>query len=251
MSLAWTVLGSGAPYPRPDRACSGYLLSGAGRRIWVDAGPGSLANLQRHARLQDLDAVWISHLHADHTADLVSAYYALAFGGLRPAGPIPVFAPAGLGPRLAGFFGRDTTNFLDDVFDLQPIHNGHQATVGEVTLTARGVRHDVESYALGVTFGDTSLVYSGDSGPTPALDELAAGCDLLVCEADTDSWPANEPQWHHTPEDAGALARRSDVGRLLVTHVGAGLTVAAATARAAATFGGETVAAHDNDTHEI
>ncbi|KAA2261597.1 MBL fold metallo-hydrolase [Solihabitans fulvus] len=251
MSLTITILGTASPYPRPDRPCSGYLLRAGDTTVWLDAGPGSLANLLRHTRLERLSAIWLSHLHADHTADLISAYYALAFADLTVPAPIPVFAPPGLGERLAGFFGRQDPSFLAGVFDIRDLHDGHRVEFDGLALTSRAVRHDVEAYGLHARHRDATLVYSGDSGPCAELDELADGADVLLCEADYPSPPAGEPQVHHTPEDAGALARRAGVGRLIVTHLGPALEPEDAATRAGAVFGGPTCAAREGDTHAV
>lgn len=92
--LRITVLGSATPFARPGNACSGYLVEGGGARVWVDAGSGTLAELQRYVALGDVDAVWISHLHADHSADLLTTHYALLYAGLDLPLPVPLFGPA-------------------------------------------------------------------------------------------------------------------------------------------------------------
>jgi ribonuclease BN (tRNA processing enzyme) len=252
MAFTVTVLGTATPHPQPDRACSGYLLAAGDARVWVDAGPGSLANLQRHTPLPTLDAIWISHLHADHSADLLAAFYALAYGGLQAPGPIPVHAPAGLGQRLAGFFGRpDMAERLAPHLTLHELHDGHSVTVNGLQLRAAAVQHDVEAYGLRAEHDGSVLAFSGDTGPCPALDQLAAGADLLLCEAESDRWDAGTPQGHHTPEDTGALAVRAGVGQLVVTHVGPTLTPEGATARAAAVFGGRTDCAREGQTYVV
>ena len=250
--LRLTVLGTATPAPLPDRACSGYLLSTDDTRVWVDAGPGSLANLRRHAALEELDAIWISHLHADHCADLLGAFYALAFGGLQVAAPVPVYAPTGLVRRLGGFFDRpDMAERLAPVLDVRELHDGHRVTVAGLELRAAAVQHDVEAYGLRAEHAGAVLAFSGDTGPCPALDALADGADLLLCESESDRWDPGLPQGHHTPEDTGALAARAGVGRLLVTHVGPTLTPEAATARASALFAGPTDQARDNEVHLV
>lgn len=252
MPFALTVLGTATPHPQPGRACSGYLLEAENTRVWVDAGPGSLANLQRHTGLHELDAIWISHLHADHCADLLGAFYGLAFGGLPVTAPIPLFAPGGLLRRLAGFFDRsDMADRLAPYLAVHELHDGHRITVGTLDLRAAAVQHDVEAYGLRAEHAGRVLTFSGDSGPCEALDTLADGADLLLCEAESDRWDSGLPQGHHTPEDTGALAARAGVGRLLVTHVGPTLTPEAATVRAAAVFGGRTECARENETHQI
>ncbi|MEV7430613.1 MBL fold metallo-hydrolase [Nocardioides sp. NPDC092400] len=246
------VLGTATPHPLPDRACSGYLVTAGDTRVWVDAGPGSLANLQRHTALTDVDAIWISHLHADHSADLLGAFYALAYGGPRVEAPIPVHAPSGLLRRLSGFLDRpDLGGALAPHLALHDLHDGHEVRIGDLALRAAAVQHDVEAYGLRATYEGKVLAFSGDTGPCTSLDALAERADLLLCEAESDRWTSDAPQGHHTPEDAGALARRAGAGRLLVTHVGPTLTPEAATARAAHVFGGPTACARENEVHAI
>ncbi|MDQ0747582.1 ribonuclease BN (tRNA processing enzyme) [Streptomyces africanus] len=250
MTLTLTVLGTASPHPRPDRPCSGYLLRGGGAEVWVDAGPGTFAELQRHTDPARLTAVWISHLHADHCADLLSAVYGLAYGGLTPPEPVPVYAPVGCAQRLAGFFGRPDAGFLKGILDFRTLHDGHRAQHGDLVLGARAVDHDVEAYGLRAEAGGRVLAYSGDSGPCPALTELAGEADLFLCEADIDEHREGE-QVHLTPEDAGTTARRAGVRELLVTHVGPTLTPEEATARAASAFGGPTATAHPGLTRSV
>ena len=108
-SLRLTVLGSATPYPSADNPCSGYLVSSGDSRIWVDAGNGTLGPLQQHVRLDELDAIWISHLHADHSADLLTAYYGALYADIRLTAPIPLYGPPGIADRLAGFLTNTST----------------------------------------------------------------------------------------------------------------------------------------------
>ncbi|MCZ9340227.1 MBL fold metallo-hydrolase, partial [Streptomyces sp. TRM76130] len=109
MTFTLTVLGTASPHPAPGRPCSGHLVRGGGAEVWVDAGPGTFAELQRHTDPARLSAIWVSHLHADHSADLLAAVYALAYGGMTPEAPVPVYAPADCARRLAGYLGRTDT----------------------------------------------------------------------------------------------------------------------------------------------
>ncbi|MEU4267070.1 MBL fold metallo-hydrolase [Streptomyces sp. NPDC026092] len=237
--LRLTVLGSATPYPRVDNPCSGYLVSSGGTRIWMDAGSGTLGPLQQHVRLDDLDAVWISHLHADHSADLLTAYYGLLYADIRLAAPIPLYGPPGIADRLAGFLtntaGRSP---VESAFAVTELYDGHRADVGSLRLTSRAVAHGIPAFAVRVEGAGGSLVYSGDTAPCPSLTELAEGCDALLCEAESPEPPAEGEQVHHTPEDAGDTARAAGAGRLLVTHVGRFLTPEEAVTRASARFDG-------------
>ncbi|GAA2192383.1 MBL fold metallo-hydrolase [Streptomyces bangladeshensis] len=253
MPLTLTVLGTASPHPGPDRPCSGYLLSGGGAEVWVDAGPGTFAVLQRHTDPARLTGIWISHLHADHSADLLSAAYAFAFGGMTPPAPVPVYAPEGCARRLAGFLGRPDVDFLKSVFDFRDLYDGHDVRHWNLRLTARAVAHDIEGYGLRAACQGSVFAYSGDSGPCAALTELAARADLFLCEADIDAHPGSEHsrQVHLTPEDAGRIARDARVRELLVTHVGPTLTRESATARAAAVSGRPTSAAVEGRVHSV
>ncbi|MFE1439721.1 MBL fold metallo-hydrolase [Streptomyces sp. NPDC058739] len=246
MPLSLTVLGTSSPHPAPDRPCSGYLLRGGGAEVWVDAGFGTFAELRRHTDPARLTAIWISHLHADHTADLLAAAYAYAFGGMTPAGPVPVYAPEGCDRRIAAFLGRTDATFLNEVLDFRPLHDGHFARHWNLTLRARAVEHDGEAYGLRAECQGSVLAYSGDSGPCAALRELARGADLFLCEADIDKAHAGERQVHLTPEDAGACAKGAR--ELLITHVGPTLSREEAVERAAVVFGGPTGAAREGET---
>ncbi|MFJ8659169.1 MBL fold metallo-hydrolase [Streptomyces sp. NPDC093795] len=246
-SLRLTVLGSATPFARPGNACSGLLVEGGGVRVWVDAGSGTLAELQRYVALGDVDAVWISHLHADHSADLLTAFYALLYADLEVSLPVPLFGPAGIADRLAGFLtnGPDRSP-VERAFAVEELHDGHVVRIGGLTLRSRSVTHGPPSFALRVEDGaGRSLAYSGDCEPCPSLVELARDCDLFVCEAD------GEGPGHHSAEQAGRSAALAGARGLVVTHVGSGLRPEGAVARAASEFPGEVAHADPGRRFEV
>jgi len=230
-SLVLTVLGCATPYPAVGNPCSGYLVTAGRTRIWMDAGTGTLGHLQRHARLDELDAIWISHLHADHSADLLTAYYGALYADITLRAPIPLYGPPGIADRLAGFLTNGPTRSpIESAFAITELYDGLEATAGSVHLTSRAVEHGMPAFAVRMESAGRSLVYSGDSAPCTALSELADGCDVLLCEAD------GTEDGHHTPEQAGETA--AGAGRLIVTHVGRSIAPAEAAARAATRFEG-------------
>ncbi|NGY66088.1 MBL fold metallo-hydrolase [Lentzea sp. NEAU-D13] len=236
MGLSLTVLGCATPYPSTDNPCSGYLVSHNDTRVWMDAGTGTLGPLQRHTRLEDLDAIWISHLHADHSADLLTAYYALLYADIE-RDPVPLYGPPGIADRLAGFLTNGPQRSpVESAFAITELHDGHEAEVGSLRLTTRAVEHGIPAFAVRVDAG-TSLTYSGDTTPCRSLTELASGTDVLLCEAE--SAVKTPDMAHHTPEDAGDTATSAGAGRLIITHVGRFLTPQEAVTRASARYGGE------------
>ncbi|MFC5666525.1 MBL fold metallo-hydrolase [Kitasatospora misakiensis] len=250
--LRLRVLGSATPYPSVDNPCSGYLVSAGGTHVWMDAGSGTLGPLQRHVRLDELAAIWISHLHADHCADLLTAYYGALYADVRLAAPIPLYGPPGIGDRLAGFLTNTAVRSpIESAFAVTELYDGHQVEVGPLRLTSRAVAHGMPAFALRVEASGGSLVYSGDSAPCAALTQLADGCDVLLCEADGAQPPAEGEPLHHTAEDAGRTAEAARAGRLIVTHVGRLLTPEQAVAGAAAHFDGPVDHAAPGSTFEI
>jgi ribonuclease BN (tRNA processing enzyme) len=251
MTFSITVLGAATPYPAPDAACSGYLLRAGSAKVWVDAGFGTFQNLQRHLPPAELDAIWISHLHLDHSHDLQTAFYGLAYGDMGLAAPIPVYGPPGW---VAKYFGEHAGLFSDvtEVYEMHEIGEDWTGRVGDLNLSVCRVDHSQPAYALRAEYEGRVLVYSGDTAPTENLVELAAGADLFVCEADFDS-PEQRTEYirHSTPEEAAQMATAAGVKKLMVTHVAYSLGIETATARAAAAFGGPTIAARDHETHVI
>jgi ribonuclease BN (tRNA processing enzyme) len=221
-----TILGTSAPYPRPDNPCSGYLVQHGKTSIWVDAGTGTLAELQRHVALDGLDAIWISHAHADHCADLLTAYYALRFGGFARESPIPLIGPPGLVDRMVGFLGHRSAAIIPEVFDIIEMRGWEEAVIGELALGWGPVDHGVPAFGLrfevaGSVLAHPVLAYSGDSAYCEGLVELAAGADLFLCEAGSSASVPGEAAAHCTPEDAARIAREAGSLRLVLTHVAA------------------------------
>ena len=232
MAFTVTVLGSATPYPRPDAPCSGYLLRSGSTAIWADAGPGTLAALQEHVSLAELDGIWISHLHADHVADLLPTVYALLFADLPPRRPIPLYGPPGTAERVSAFLSNVGRAPVEEAFAVHELHDGHSARVGELTLTSLAVAHGFPAFGVRITDGARTFAYSGDTGPCPALAALADGANLFLCEADS-----IEPSAEHlTPAEAGLAAAGAE--RLVVTHVGHTVSVRDAVRLASEHFSG-------------
>ncbi|WP_374947048.1 MBL fold metallo-hydrolase [Agreia sp.] len=237
--LTVTVLGSSTPYPSVDNPCSGYLVRSASSTIWMDAGTGTLAPLQRHTTLEALDAIWISHLHADHSADLLTAFYALVWADVHRNKPVPLYGPPGIAQRLEDYLTNGATRApISAAFEVHELYDGHEALVGDVTLSTRAVSHGIPAFGVRISSPTTSLAFSGDTAPCDSLIDLAQNCDALLCESESTAAPEHEPQVHHTPEDTGATARHARAKRLIVTHVGRFLTPHEATTRAAENYPG-------------
>jgi ribonuclease BN (tRNA processing enzyme) len=225
-----TVLGCSGSGPGPGSPASGYLVEAGGTHLVLDLGNGAFGALQRHLDPWRLDALALTHLHADHCADVTNLVVHRRYHPEPPpgVGRLPVFAPAGAGRRLAAAYAASPEELastdLSDTLDLRAHVDGGAADVAGVTLRAAAVDHPCPAFALRLEHDGASLVYSGDTGPCRALVKLARGADVLLCEA---SWPHVVPgRWTEPPpgvhlsgRQAGEHAAAAGVGRLLLTHV--------------------------------
>jgi len=218
-----TVIGCSGSFPGPDSPASCYLVEapfdGRTYRLLIDLGSGALGDLQRFCDLRDIDAVALSHLHADHCFDLSGLYVVSKYHPDGQLDRIPVFGPAGTGDFLATAYGIHEPVGMTEQFDFRDWQDSGTVQLGPFAVTSVLVDHPVPAYALRVATADHSLAYSGDTGPTDQLIELATGADLFLCEASFVESVDNPPNLHLTGAEAGTCAARAGVRRLLVTHI--------------------------------
>ena len=216
-----TVIGCSGSYPGPDSAASCYLLEaeheGRTWRVLMDLGNGALGVLQRYVDPLAIDAVLLSHLHADHCLDLCGYYVLRKYHPDGPKPRLPVFGPSDTAGRMARAYDLPEDPGMSEEFDFRTYD--HMVEIGPFAVAAVPVLHPVEAYGLRVTVGDASIAYTGDTAPCAALDELATGVDLLLAEASFRQGDDNPPEIHLTGTDGGELAARARVGRLVITHI--------------------------------
>jgi ribonuclease BN (tRNA processing enzyme) len=225
VGLSVTILGCAGSYPGPGGACSSYLVRSSTTTLWLDAGSGSLANLQRHVGILDVDAVVLSHEHPDHTGDLAGFYVACKYYLHRER--VPVYAPASV---------ADTLYYSGPPIDWRKVADGSEAEVGDLRLTFSRTDHGPETLAVRVDGDGRSLGYSADSGPAWSLAKLGPGLDLALCEATYLSDSEGRAQ-HMSARQDGQSAREAGVGRLVLTHQQPGVDPEAVRAEGAAAFG--------------
>ncbi|MBD0292916.1 MAG: MBL fold metallo-hydrolase [Jiangellaceae bacterium] len=213
-----TVIGCSGSVPGPDSPASSYLVEADGFRVLLDLGNGALGVLQRHADLTSIDGVMLSHLHADHCLDLCPMFVALRYGpGNRRDQRIPVWGPLGTEERMALAYGAPEEPGMSQQFDYRKLADTVEA--GPFQVRAVTVDHPVPAYAIRLEHAGRVLAYSGDTGPTPALVDVASGADVFICEAALSDDEEHPPGLHLTGREAGETARAAGVGRLVITHV--------------------------------
>ncbi|HET7489728.1 MAG TPA: MBL fold metallo-hydrolase [Acidimicrobiales bacterium] len=235
-----TILGCSGSYPGPGAACSGYLVRAGGTTLWLDAGSGTMANLQRHAGLDDVDAVVLTHEHPDHWNDVEGFRVACAYGLGRQG--VPVYAPAGLDAKLS--------TEPAPTFDWRVVGDGAEITVGALTLRFSRTVHPPETLAVRIEGAGRSLAYSADTGPGWSFSALGGSVDLALCEA---SYPERIPRApiHLSAAEAGAMARDAGARRLVVTHLWPTVDPAEVVAEAAGAYGAPVDLARENETYPV
>jgi ribonuclease BN (tRNA processing enzyme) len=217
-----TIIGCSGSFAGPGSAASCYLVEAddaVGRtwRILLDLGSGALGALQEHADPDAVDAVFFSHLHPDHCLDLCGYYVMRKYhpGGALP--PIPVWGPAGVAARMTRAYDLANEDDMSGEFDFHEYEGPIE--IGPFVVEPMRVAHPVPAYAFRVTANGHTLAYTGDTGPCDALDRLSEGADLLLAEASFHHGAANPPDVHLTGHQAGEVAARNGVPRLVITHV--------------------------------
>jgi ribonuclease BN (tRNA processing enzyme) len=232
------VLGSNGTYPTPGRPCSGFLVEAGETVVMLDAGPGTVAALQEAGGAARLSGLVVTHAHPDHCVDVFSLFNLLRMGP-EPRAGLCSFGPEGLAAGLARFLGADEEHSFCRVFDWRVVGGGDRVSVGEMELAFGLAHHQVPTLVVSCTAGGRRLVYSADTGPGGDLAAMAAGADLLLCEATFQGEPgATGFPYHLSAAGAGAVAQEAGVSRLVVTHLSPRLDPDRSVSEAAAAFDG-------------
>jgi len=214
-----TVLGAGTCLPVRDHSPSGHLVELGDMPILMDAGPGTIARLAaRGVRYQDLQYVLVTHLHPDHTLDLLTLLQASnATPGWTRSRPLTLVGCQGLEVFLEQLF-RTFDGVAPETFRLEVREMGaEQVAFPGWTLDAEFTGHTDASLAFRLAAEEKALVYSGDAAEIEGLARLSQGADLLLCECSLpEGWTTGD---HLTPEQVGTLAREAEVGRVVLTHL--------------------------------
>jgi ribonuclease BN (tRNA processing enzyme) len=246
-----TVIGCSGSYPGPDSPASCYLLESGDTRLLLDLGNGALGALHRYADPLSVDAVLISHLHADHCLDLCGYYVLRKY---HPAGPqprLPVWGPTDTPGRMARAYDLPEDPGMSHEFDFRSWRPGEPVTVGPFTVEPVPMDHPVEAYGLRISADGAVLAYTGDTGRCDALDSLARSADLLLAEASFREGDENPEAVHLTGADCGRVAADAGVGRLVITHVPPWFDPHEMLAEAKATWDGPTDLAVSGATYEL
>ena len=222
----------------------------------LDFGTGAFANIRSHADYDRLDAIVISHMHADHFLDLVPLRYALKYGSKRRGAKLPLWMPPGgthtLRMLVGAFASEGNGDFLDECFDVREFDPAKALPLGEGRLRFAATTHYVPSYAIRYERDGLAMTYSADTAPDDRVVELAQGSDLFLCEAtllvdDRESGLRG----HCTGAEAAAMAAAAKVGRLVLTHYSQDASEKDLIGATRGIFAGDVQVADDHDILEV
>ncbi len=214
-----TVIGSGTSLPQDGRGAPGYVVRTGGRRVVFELGPGSVHRWAlAGVSCLEVEDIFISHLHPDHAADLVSLLFALRSPVVDRRRPLQIVGPVGLKDLYHGLVGVYGRWVEESGYEL----TFHEVASGEVRhqeflATSRRVNHTPSSLGYRLeSAGGRVLAYSGDTGYCRSIVELGRGAHLLLLEC---SFPEERRvEGHLTPTEAGRIAAECGVERLVLTH---------------------------------
>ena len=246
-----TVLGKSPAWQDAEGACSGYLVQQSDYTLLLECGNGVFSKLRRVCDYVDVDAVVISHLHADHFLDLVPFSYALTYaprqqpvavggwpGTDRPARP-RLYAPVGATEffrHVVGCWGNE--DLIERAFELHEYGGPDEFEAGPFAVRFCEVPHYTSTYAVELACnGAGRLTYSADCSPNQELVHFARDTDMLLIEATLPRPERTGERGHLTPREAGEHARRARARRVVLTHFSDELDADWARAEAADGYG--------------
>ena len=261
-----TVLGKSPAWQDAGGACSGYLLSDGETNVLLDCGNGVFAKLRAQIDYTRVDAVVITHMHADHFIDLIPYSYALLLtprqqpvpvaghpGTDDPARPRLVVPPGATGMlrTVVGAWGDE--QLVEQAFHLEEYDTSSVVEVGSLTFTFAEVPHFILTHAVNVISADGGgrLTFGADCRPCEELVDVARDTDLLLVEATLPRPERTGIRGHLTPGEAGEHGRLAGAKRVVLTHISDELDAEWARAEGSEAFGGDVDVAREGDVFEV
>ena len=231
-----TVLGGCGAWPAAGQACSGYLIEHDGFRLLVDPGYATTPQLLQYVGADQVDAVFVSHGHPDHCADVNPLLRARALRD-DPAPPLPLYA---LPRALDAVLALDRPAMLAPAYELHEFANGFTLQIGPFSAQTSPLPHSLPNAGVRLTAGSQVLAYTGDCGESADLVALARDADVLLAEASfVDRVPEDSREHLSSAAQVGRQSNAADVGLLVLTHLLPDTDSAVALAAAREGFSGE------------
>lgn len=212
-----TVLGMWGGFPRPGEATSGYLIQSETTSVLLDCGSGVLSQLLLRFPVNQLDAIVLSHYHADHCCDIGVMQYARlvhqATEGLHQ--PLPIY-----GFDNGTDFQKLTYYREGSITQGIAYQNQKAFQIGDLNFLPFRTLHAVECYGFRIQGPQKTICYTADGGYCAEQIVAAKGVDLLLSEANFSHEGLSLALGNHmTGTQVGQLALEADVKQLVLTHL--------------------------------
>ena len=233
-------------YPKAESATSSFLIEHDGFKVLFDCGSGVLSQVQRYITLDEIDALVVSHYHADHVADIGSLQYhhLISYYTGKPVRKLDIYGHDRDAEGFAGLSYKEVTAG-------RVIAPGERYEIGPFSVTFAETVHPVYCLAARFEADGKAVVFTADTEFFEGLAEFASGADLLVSEANLYEEYKGKSPGHMAGSEAGKLARLADAKRLLLTHLPQDGDVQVIRAAAMDAFGGSTELAEPGSVVEI
>ncbi|TYR78979.1 MBL fold metallo-hydrolase [Priestia megaterium] len=209
-----TVVGFWGGYPAVGEATSSYLIEHDDFKLLVDCGSGSLAQLQRYVKPEEVDAIILSHYHHDHIADIGVFQYARL-----------IQSHLGNSVRELPIYGHTYDEQVFSKLTHPSITKGvgydpeKPLEIGPFTIEFLKTKHPVTCFAMRIRVEDEAVVYTADSSYIEEFVSFSKNADLLICECNFYSHQDGSGAGHMTSIEAGKLAQKAQVNQLMLTHL--------------------------------
>lgn len=211
-----TILGCHSPYPGANGATAGYLLQTDEVNLLFDCGSGVISQLLNYLPISELDAVFLSHYHHDHVADIGVLQYGTMLHmrmNDRVKGSLPIYGPANPEEKGLKLTYETYTTFHE-------VNEESRITIGDCTVTFLQTQHDITCYAMRIQQGEKTIVYGADSGPMTRWFPFVRAADLFIGEGTfLEKYKPPTPTGHLSVREAAAVAEQIGCSMFVVTHL--------------------------------
>lgn len=208
-----TIIGYWGGYPKADGASSMYVLEKNDFMLVIDVGSGGLAKFQKYKSITDIDAVLLSHYHADHIADV---------GVLQHARLVQSYLTGN--EAVLPIYGHDEDekqfDKLNHDFTEAVAYNPDNALkIGPFFIRFLKTKHSVPCYGMRITDGTSTIIYTADSSYQEEWIKFCQNADLLLSECNFYAHQDGTEAGHMTSKEVGQIAKQANVGELILTHL--------------------------------